>query len=118
LGAAINSTFWESQPCLSRSGDTLFFASNRPGGLGGTDLFFSTKDKKGNWLSARNLGPMINTLNDEMSPFLHPEYDVLYFSSTGEIVNFGGFDIFKSYLIDGKFSEPKKHRALGKRPWR
>ena len=107
LGAAINSAFWESQPCLSRGGDTLFFASNRPGGLGGTDLFFSIKDKKGNWLPARNLGPMINTINDEMSPFFHPEYDVLYFSSTGEIVNFGGFDIFKSYLNNGKFSEPK-----------
>ena len=107
VGPAINSAFWESQPCLSRTGDTLFFTSNRPGGLGGTDLFFSVKDKRGNWLPARNLGPMINTINDEMSPFFHPEYDVLYFSSTGEIVNFGGFDIYKSYLNNGKFSEPK-----------
>lgn len=107
VGPAINSSFWESQPCLSRTGDTLFFASNRPGGLGGTDLFFSVKDKRGNWLPARNLGPMINTINDEMSPFFHPEYDVLYFSSTGEIVNFGGFDIYKSYLNNGKLSEPK-----------
>jgi outer membrane protein OmpA-like peptidoglycan-associated protein/Tol biopolymer transport system component len=107
LGPNINSPFWESQPCLSRTGDTLFFTSNRPGGLGGTDLFFSVKDKRGNWLPARNLGPMINTMNDEMSPFFHPEYDVLYFSSTGEIVNFGGFDIYKSYLHEGKFSEPK-----------
>lgn len=107
VGPAINSAFWESQPCLSRTGDTLFFTSNRPGGLGGTDLFFSVKDKRGNWLPARNLGPMINTINDEMSPFFHPEYDVLYFSSMGEIVNFGGFDIYKSYLNNGKFSEPK-----------
>lgn len=107
LGIAINSKFWESQPCLSRTGDTLFFASNRPDGLGGTDLFFSIKDKKGQWQPAKNLGPMVNTIHDEMSPFFHPEFDILYFSSRGEIVNFGGFDIYKSYLNQGKFSEPK-----------
>jgi outer membrane protein OmpA-like peptidoglycan-associated protein len=107
LGPSINSTFWESQPALTQSGDTIFFASNRVGGFGGADIYFSVKDKKGKWSAAKNLGPMINTLFDEMSPFFHPQYNILYFSSRGEIVNFGGFDIYKSYLDQGRFSEPK-----------
>lgn len=108
LGPAVNSRYWDSQPALSSTEDTLFFVSNRPGGFGGTDIYFSVKNKKtGTWSAAQNLGPMINTKADEMSPFFHPNFDILYFSSSGEIVNFGGFDIYKSNIKNGKWGEPK-----------
>jgi hypothetical protein len=107
LGIAINSTSWDSHPSLSHSGDTLFFASDRIGGFGLSDIYFSVKNKNGEWTQARNMGPVINTSKNEVSPYYHPQYDVLYFSSNGHLVNFGDFDIFKSYLLNGQWSEPK-----------
>jgi outer membrane protein OmpA-like peptidoglycan-associated protein len=102
LGAIINSSGWESQPSVSHSGDTLYFASNRIGGFGLSDIYFSVKDNKGNWQSAKNIGPIINTRNSEVSPFFHHVFNVLYFSSNGHPLNFGEFDIYKSYRTTGK----------------
>jgi outer membrane protein OmpA-like peptidoglycan-associated protein len=102
LGATINSSGWESQPSVSHSGDTLYFASNRIGGFGLSDIYFSVKDNNGNWQSAKNIGPIINTRNSEVSPFFHHVFNVLYFSSNGHPLNFGEFDIYKSYRTTGK----------------
>lgn len=107
LGAAINSTGWDSHPSLTHSGDTLFFASNRAGGFGLSDIYFSVKDSKGVWQKAQNAGPIINTRNSEVSPFFHHKFNVLYFSSNGQPLNFGEFDIYKSYLKGKSWSEPK-----------
>jgi flagellar motor protein MotB len=107
MGIMINSTSWDSHPSLSHSGDTLYFASDRMGGFGDSDIYFTVKNKKGEWQQARNLGPIINTKKNEVSPYYHPQFDVLYFSSDGHLVNFGDFDIFKSYRINGKWTEPK-----------
>ena len=107
LGPNINGKTWDSHPSLSITGDTLFFASDRQGGFGGSDIFFSVKDKRGKWGKAQNIGPIINTQNNEVSPHLHPLRNVLYFSSDGQMVNFGHFDIFKSYLVGGDWLEPK-----------
>lgn len=107
LGIAINSTSWDSHPSLSHSGDTLYFASDRMGGFGLSDIYYSVRDKNGLWTQARNMGPIINTRKNEVSPFYHPQYDVLYFSSSGHLVNFGDFDIYKSYLLEGQWTEPK-----------
>ncbi len=108
LGVTINSKAWDSQPTLSHSGDTLFFSSDRLGGFGLSDIYYSIKDKDGNWLPAKNIGPKINTRKSEVSPYFHPKENVLYFSSNGQIVNFGSFDIYKTRLGSGhRFSEPK-----------
>ncbi len=107
LGVTINSTSWDSHPSLTHSGDTLFFASDRLGGFGMTDIYFSTRDKKGEWLPAKNMGPIINTRGSEVSPFFHHKSNVLYFSSNGQPLTFGDFDIYKSYKVDGVWSEPK-----------
>ncbi len=107
LGPAINSTGWDSHPSLSHRGDTLFFASNRVGGFGLSDLYFAVKDSKGKWQRAKNMGPIINTLNSEVSPFYHHKFNVLYFSSNGQPLNFGGFDIYKVYQQNGNWTEPK-----------
>lgn len=107
LGANVNSTGWESQPSLSHSSDTLFFASNRLGGFGATDIYYSVKDPKGVWGKAQNAGPIINTIMAEVSPFFHHKFNVLYFSSNGHPLNFGDFDIYKSYWQGKNWGEPK-----------
>lgn len=107
LGPNVNSREWDSHPSVSHSGDTLFFASNRVGGFGMSDIYFSVKDKKGNWGRAQNAGPIINTVKSEVSPFFHHKYNVLYFSSDGQPLNFGDFDIYKSYRQKKNWSEPK-----------
>jgi outer membrane protein OmpA-like peptidoglycan-associated protein len=107
LGPNLNSSGWDSHPSLSHSGDTLFFASNRVGGFGLSDIYYSLKDKKDNWGKAKNAGPIINTVNSEVSPFFHHRFNVLYYSSNGQPLNFGGFDIYKSYQRSGSWGEPK-----------
>jgi hypothetical protein len=107
LGPHINSVAWDSQPSLSHSGDTLFFSSDRMGGFGYTDIYYSTKDKNGKWKKALNLGPIVNTRGFEVSPFFHHKYNVLFFSSNGHPLNFGDFDIYKSYRLGTTWGEPK-----------
>ncbi|MBR09251.1 MAG: hypothetical protein CMP48_16410 [Rickettsiales bacterium] len=106
LGSMVNSLSWDSHPSLSHSEDTLYFASDRLGGFGLSDIYFTYKDKNGNWSRAQNMGPVINTRNNDVSPFYHPVYDVLYFGSNGQLYNFGEYDIFKSHKINGSWSEP------------
>ncbi len=106
LGENINSDGWDSHVTLNASEDTMYFASDRRGGFGLADIYYSTKGAKDKWTKARNLGPIINTRNNEVSPFYHREFDVLYFSSNGHLLNFGDYDIYKSYRVDGTFSEP------------
>jgi outer membrane protein OmpA-like peptidoglycan-associated protein len=107
LGSSINSSGWDSHPSLSHNGDTLFFASNRSGGFGLSDIYFSIKDKAGGWTQAKNAGPVVNTVNSEVSPFFHHRHNTLYFSSNGHPLNFGGFDIYKSYQQKKGWTEPK-----------
>ena len=107
LGVRINSVAWDSHPALSHQGDTLFFASDRLGGFGLADIYYTTKDKKGKWKPALNMGPVINTRKNDVSPFYHPVFEVLYFSSNGQLYNFGEFDIYKAYNVDGHWTEPQ-----------
>ena len=107
LGKHINSSAWDSHPSLSRTGDTLFFASDRLGGFGLSDIYYTHKDNQGQWVRPKNVGPVVNTRNSEVSPFFHPEHNVLYFSSDGHLLNFGEFDIYKSYRYRNIWNEPK-----------
>ena len=106
LGVNVNSIAWDSHPSLSHSEDTLYFASDRLGGFGLSDLYYTVR-KGDTWAKAINLGPIINTRNSEVSPFYHHVYDVLYFSSNGQNLNFGEFDIYKSYFDGVNWQEPK-----------
>jgi hypothetical protein len=107
LGPGVNSTAWDSHPALSHNEDTLFFASDRLGGFGMSDLYFTYKRPDGSWSVAQNMGPVINTRQSEVSPFYHPMYNVLYFSSNGQLLNFGNFDIYKCYNINSEWQEPR-----------
>ncbi len=105
IGPNINSLYWDSHPSLSHREDTLYFSSDRLGGFGLADIYFSVKDKNGAWAKAQNAGPIINTRGSEVSPFFHHKFNVLYFSSNGHIVNFGDFDIYKSYRLKNSWSD-------------
>jgi outer membrane protein OmpA-like peptidoglycan-associated protein len=95
LGERINSEFWESSPCLSPDKSALYFASDRPGGYGGIDIYVSNRLANGKWSNPENLGPAINTSGDESSPFLHADNETFYFSSNG-LQGYGGADLFKA----------------------
>ncbi len=85
---------------------TLFFASNRPGGEGGMDIWYSVQNKDGSWQTALNAGKNINTVEDEITPFFCNPCQTLYFSSTYH-KGMGGFDIFKSQFKNGQYGEPE-----------
>lgn len=79
--------------------DTLvIFASNRPGGHGGWDLYKSVR-KKGRWSPPINLGPTVNTPFDETTPFLAHDGRTLYFSSNDSQKSLGGLDVFKTHFV-------------------
>lgn len=107
LGPNINSRSWDSHPSLNHTEDTLYFSSDRIGGFGLADIYYSYKDQNGRWVPAKNAGPIINTRANEISPFFHHKDNVLYFSSNGHAVNFGGFDIYKTKRIRNTWEEPK-----------
>ena len=97
LNGDANSPRWESQPSISCDGSTLYFASKREGGYGGTDIWYSTRDADGYWSRPKNMGPRINTALDEEAPFITNDGQALYFSSTGHL-GMGEQDIFVSHL--------------------
>jgi outer membrane protein OmpA-like peptidoglycan-associated protein len=107
LGPPVNTPAWESQPALSADGKTLYFVSDRKGGLGSYDIWQSTYAGDGKWSAPVNLGPTINTPYEEMSPFIHSDNQTLYFSSDGW-PGFGNRDIFYSRKgKDGRWQEPE-----------
>jgi hypothetical protein len=105
LGPTINTKYWEGSCSLSADEQTLYFASERPGGLGGKDLYKSSKMPDGSWGKAENLGPTINTIYNDDSPFIHPDGITLFFSSEGHS-SIGGYDIMYSTIKDGRWAEP------------
>ncbi len=107
LGKNINSRHWESQPSLSADGRLLMFSSDRPGGRGRMDIWYSTLGADGKWSRAKNMGPPINTAGEEFSPFLHSNGQTLFFSSNGK-KGMGGLDLFQTERSpQGKWSEPE-----------
>ncbi|CAN5249083.1 OmpA family protein [soil metagenome] len=99
-------------PFLSNDGTTLYFASDREGGEGGLDLWMVQIDEDGNTSPARNLGPQINTQDDEITPYFHFTTSTLFYSSNG-MGGFGGFDIVKTSFNadDSTWSLPKNLEA-------
>jgi outer membrane protein OmpA-like peptidoglycan-associated protein/tetratricopeptide (TPR) repeat protein len=91
---------WDSSPAFNRNGRTLYFASNRPGGVGGVDLYAATLDGNGRYSNARNLGNDINTAGHDMFPYVDDD-GRLFFASNGH-GGFGGLDLLVAVRKDGK----------------
>ncbi len=94
-------TLVAAHPAISPDGQTLYFVSDIPGGLGGKDIYRTTRTSAGSeWSRPENLGRDINTRGDELFPFVRDD-GTLYFASDGHI-GMGGLDIFKATpLSDG-----------------
>jgi outer membrane protein OmpA-like peptidoglycan-associated protein/tetratricopeptide (TPR) repeat protein len=109
-------TSWESQPSVTADGKTLYFASDRKGGFGGSDLYIVRKDDQNLWGEPVNLGPVINTGGNEKTPFIHTDSQTLYFSSSDRVEDdgsffpghrgLGGYDIFFSRAKGGAWGKP------------
>jgi len=82
-------------PSLNKNASKLYFASDMPGGFGGTDIYVSAVNADGSLGEAKNLGAIVNTEGNEAFPFIHPEEGTLYFSSDG-FVGYGLMDVFAS----------------------
>ncbi|ELR72933.1 Outer membrane lipoprotein omp16 precursor [Fulvivirga imtechensis AK7] len=95
-----NPGYWDSSPAFSRDGRTLYFASNRPGGYGGTDIYSAKRDSRGRFHKVTNLGPEINTTGNEMFPYISDDGH-MYFSSDGH-PGFGGLDLFVAKRRNGR----------------
>lgn len=88
---------------ISADGNNLFFVATRKDGIGGKDIYKSIKNSNGKWDNPTLLSSNINTKDDEDAPYLTTDGNTLYFSSTGHS-SIGGYDIFKSELINGEWS--------------
>jgi outer membrane protein OmpA-like peptidoglycan-associated protein len=107
MGPPVNTASKETQPSLSADGRTIYFASDRPGGKGGSDIWVSTMNEDSTWQVPVNLGDSINTDKNEMSPFIHQDNNTLYFASESH-PGMGGFDLFISRRDDnGNFTQVK-----------
>jgi len=99
-------TAYTPSACMSPDGKTLYFSSNRPGGMGGLDIYKSDMGSDGNWGAATNLGSSINTQYDEDCPFVSLDGSLLFFSSKGHNT-MGGYDIFMSKGGQGTWGDPQ-----------
>jgi len=106
LNKNINTNFFEGRVSISSDGTELYFVSDRPGGFGGTDIYKSLLNRRGDWGTPINLGETINTQYNENSPFKHPDNITIFFSSEGH-KTIGGNDIFKSRYVNGVWTEPE-----------
>jgi outer membrane protein OmpA-like peptidoglycan-associated protein len=106
LGPSINSKYLETTGSMTPDGKTIYFASNRPQGFGGLDIYVSHKNDKGEWGPAENLGPTVNSADNEDAPFIHPDKWTLFFTSDGHST-MGGRDIFLTRLFNNEWTAPE-----------
>ncbi len=95
----VNSKSWETHCSVTPDGRDLYFVSDRPGGYGGRDIYRIVKLPNGSWSEPQNLGPEINTAQDEDSPFIAVDNKTLYYSSNSA-KSMGGFDVFVTIRDD------------------
>lgn len=106
LSKSINFNYYQNHAYLCKDNKTLYFTSESDNGIGGLDIYKSFKNEDGIWSKPENLGKPINTEYDEDAPFLSDDGQTLYFASKGH-PGYGNFDIYKSTLNNGKWSEPQ-----------
>lgn len=99
FGATINTPAYEGMPALTADNQTLYFVSDRAGGLGGFDIWYS-RFERGLWQTPINAGPAVNTSGNELSPFLGADGQTLFFASNRQPQNFGGYDLYRATRLD------------------
>ncbi|MBX7202499.1 MAG: OmpA family protein [Bacteroidia bacterium] len=105
LGKPICSKYHESAASIAPNGRTIYFVSDRPGGVGGRDIWLCTANPEGKYQEVLNAGNSINSTADEEGVFIHPDGKTIYFSSDRP-GGFGGFDLYRSELNGKNWSPP------------
>jgi outer membrane protein OmpA-like peptidoglycan-associated protein/tetratricopeptide (TPR) repeat protein len=106
LDTVVNTPGYSAQqPFVSPDGKKLFFASDKPGGQGGFDLWSAELTAEGTPFSVKNLGPVLNTASNEQAPYFHTASGALIFSTDGRI-GMGGYDFFYTKDSAGNWLEP------------
>ncbi len=105
VGKPINSIYWQSHGFITPDGKTMYFSSNKPGGEGQLDIWYSEKTVAGKWGEPINCGNIINTPYNEDTPFFDQETGALLFSSVGH-TSMGGYDVFRSIKKNGSWTNP------------
>lgn len=102
-----NSSYFETSACLAPGGKTMFFISERPDGKasGNGDVWMCERLSRKEWKKPVNLGTNINSKYDEISVTVHPNGKTIFFASNSE-KSMGGYDIFKTELVNGKWTDP------------
>lgn len=101
----LNTKYWESHASVSADGKQIYFTSNRPGGIGGMDIYVITKKTETEWSKPEALNININTIFNEETPFVTSDGKKLFFSSQGH-KTMGGYDIFVSEKNGSSWSNP------------
>lgn len=107
--AEVNSAAWETTFfgfATTVADNELFLISDRDGGYGGRDIYVSKKEKDGTWGKLENLGPIVNSKYDEDGPYITPDGNTMYFSSSGHN-SMGGFDLFRTVRVNGAWTAPQ-----------
>lgn len=104
LPRPINTSYFEGSASITSDGQTLYFVSEQPDGMGQGDIYVAHKSGE-KWGTPENASESINTEFDEKFVFIHPNGKTLYFASNGH-QTMGSYDIFKSELINGEWSLP------------
>lgn len=102
----INTKYHESSVSLTFDGKRMYFVSDKDGGYGDRDIYYSEIDVNGEWGPSKNIGAEINTKYAEEAVFVHPDGVTMYFSSKGHN-SMGGYDIFKTKLENGQWQKPE-----------
>jgi len=107
--------FFDSQPALTPDGKTIYFASDRPNGEGGTDIWYATRSQttSENWSEPKVLPAPINTPCDEITPYVSADGKLLYFSSNGH-ETVGGYDLFRAERAGNDAASWKAPGNMGK----
>ena len=105
VGKPINSIYWQSHGFITPDGKTMYFSSNKPGGEGELDIWYSEKGPDGKWGEPKNCGNVINTPYNEDTPFFDEATGALIFSSVGH-TSMGGYDVFRSIKKNGTWTNP------------
>lgn len=106
ISSTINSKYLETTASITPDGKTIYFASDKLGGLGGLDLYKIEMQANGSWGAPVNLGAPVNSKDNEDAPFIHPDQKTLFFTSDGHNT-MGGRDVFMTKLVAGKWTNPE-----------
>jgi len=106
IAKKINSTYFESSASMTADGKKIYFVSERPGGQGQADIYYV--EKKGReWSEPINIGADVNTNSDEKCVFIHPNGEILFFTSNGFEESVGSYDVYYSVKNGDAWSKPK-----------